>query len=345
MNYLSGGNSMKRPMITVLVTGTLLLSALPAAVQAQSREPFAFRFDRSPRRSWLGVSIQDMTAKLAKAKGTKVDEGALVSEVEKKSPADSAGIQEGDIITEFDGRKIYDADDLTKTVGRTKAGTTVSVVLDRKGSTKTVKVTVGKNRARVARAFSFSGPEGNLMTFGRSKAIGANLRPLSEQLGEYFQVPDGKGILVESVEKGTAADKAGLKAGDVIVKVGDERVTTMGELWDAIGDFKEGEKADLEVIRKGQSKKFTVEIEEGGENNWYEFHSRPRIHGEEDGEEGEDVIGRMPEMRLDGLMPELRGLRLNLDRLRDIRLKREFMPELPKIEINPRIRIPLRERI
>ena len=336
---------MKRPMVTMMVTCALLLSVMPAAVLAQSRQPLAFSFDRSPRRSWLGVSIQDMTAKLAKAKGTKVDEGALVNDVEKKSPADSAGIQEGDIITEFDGRKIYDADDLTKAVGRTKAGTTVNVVLDRKGSAKTVKVTVRRNPSRIVRAFSFSGPEGNLMTFGRSKAIGANLRPLSEQLGEYFQVPDGKGILVESVEKGTASDKAGLKAGDVIVKVGNERVNTLSELWDVLGDFEEGEKADLEVVRKGQSKKLTVEIEEGGENNWYEFHSRPRIHGDEEGEEHEEMIERSPRIHIERMLPELDGLKLDLGRLRELRLNRDWMPDLRNIEVNPRIKIPFRNRI
>ncbi len=294
--------------------------------------------------------------------GTKVEEGALVNEVERKSPADSAGIEEGDVIVEFDGRKIYDADDLSKSVGRAKPGTTVTVVVDRKGAAKTLKVTLGKNPSRISRPFSFSGPGGHVVTFGKNQAIGADLHPLKEQLAEYFQVPDGKGVLVESVEKGSAADKAGLKAGDVVVKIGGERIKEMSDVWEALEDFDEGEKVDVEVIRKGSSKKLTVEIVEGDEGDWYQFRTEPRIRELRDMDRDLklelrdlpriDIEKIRPEldglrgMRIERFRPDLGQLRLDMDRLKDeLRFKNRWLEEIPKPEIRTRIDKSLRYRI
>ncbi|HEY5614584.1 MAG TPA: PDZ domain-containing protein, partial [Bacteroidota bacterium] len=168
-------------------------------------------FSSQSSRSWIGVSIQSLTPKLAKANGNKVDEGALINEVDSKSPAAEAGIEDGDVIVQFGERMVYDADDLQKAVGKVKPGTKVNVKIDRKGTSKTVALTVGKNPNRLSSVFSHSGV-GSFM-LGRTTMIGANLRPLSEQLAEYFQAPSGKGVLVESVEEESAAEKAGMKAG------------------------------------------------------------------------------------------------------------------------------------
>lgn len=354
-------------MITVFIF-TLLstLLSVPASngtTRAKEFEPQSVvRVDKSTRRGWIGVSIQDLTPKLAKANGNKVTEGALVNEVERKSPADSAGLEEGDVIVEFDGRKIYDADGLSKSAGRAKPGTTVSVVIDRKGMTKTLKLTVGKNPSRISRAFSFNLPGPHVLTFGKSKAIGADLRPLNEQLAEYFQVPDGKGVLVESVEKGSAADKAGMKAGDILVNIGTERVRELSDLWEALADYDEGDKAEVEVIRKGASKKLTVEIEEGDEGNWYQFRTQPRLRWFNDLDrwiklELEDLprieiekiqpkLEELREMHIERIRPDLDMLRLDMDRLRDeLRLKNRRLEEIPKPDIRSRIEKDLRYKI
>ncbi|MGH2568273.1 MAG: PDZ domain-containing protein, partial [Bacteroidota bacterium] len=328
-------------VLSFIVTLLSAITTLTVNIGAQATEfdpQSVVRLDKSTRRGWLGVSIQDLTPKLAKAMGAKVQEGALVSEVERKSPADSAGIQEEDVIVEFDGRKIYDADDLRKSVGRTKPGTTVSVIVDRKGTTKTLKLTVGKNPARIARAFSFNMPGPHVFSFGTSRAIGAELRELNDQLAEYFQVPDSKGVLVESVEKGSAAEKADMKAGDVVIKIGGERVNEMSDVWEALEDYEEGEKVDFEVIRKGASRKLTVEIEEEGEEgHWYQFRTRPRGHLF-DRDFGHDLrfeLEKIPRIHIEKIRPELDMLKFDMHRLRN-ELRFKFDNDFPEFDLKRR---------
>lgn len=327
-------------MLNTLLVGVLL--SVPSFVLPQASvlhdpdEPQSVVwFDKSTRRGWLGVSVQDLTPRLAKANGNKVTEGALVNDVERKSPADSAGIEEGDVIVEFDGRKVYGADDLRKFVGRTKPGTTVTIIVDRKGTTKTLKATIGKYPARRARAFSFRGPGSRVITIGTSKVLGAELRPLGKQLAEYFQVPDGKGVLVESVEKESAAEKAGLKAGDVIIKIGNERVRDVNDVWEILEDYDEGEKVEVEVIRKGASKIITMEIEEGEESSFYEFRMEPRMPFFRDLER-EIRLNIKPRIELDEIRPDLEELKDEMQRLKD-ELRFRHLPDV-KIRVEKNLR-------
>lgn len=343
-------------MVTTM--GVILFSAMVLGSPAQREawvyevEPQSvFRFEKSTARAWLGVSVQDLTPKLAKANGNKVTEGAMVNDVERKSPADSAGIEEGDVIVEFNGRKIYDADDLRKAVGRAKPGTTISVVIDRKGTTKTLKVKVGRNPARRSRVLHSTFPF-DVMTIGKTKAIGAELRPLGEQLADYFQVPDGRGVLVESVEKNSAAEKAGLKAGDVIVKIGNARVRDVQDVWEAFEEYDEGEKAEVEVIRKGSVKKLTVEIEDSDEGEYYEFRTRPRMRWFDDLDR-EIRLRINPRIEIEKIRPKLDGLgkilferfhpdlderRFEMDRLKnELRLNERWLEEMPMLNVNAKM--------
>jgi C-terminal processing protease CtpA/Prc len=329
-------------MVTVLTIALVSAMSLfsPVHIEALAAEnpsQSIMRMEKSTRRGWLGVSVQDLTPRLAKANGNQVTEGALVNEVERKSPADSAGIEEGDVIVEFDGRKIYDADDLSKVVGRTKPGTTVTIVIDRKGKMMTLKATIGRIPSRRTQAYWFRVPGERLM-IGRNNALGAELRPLSKQLAEYFQVPDGKGVLVESVEKNGAADKAGMKAGDVIVKIGKERVASLKDIWEALEDYDEGERVEIEVIRKGVSKKLTVEIEDGAESDFYEFHIGPQLRLFRD--LGRDLRRHInPGIELDYIYPHLEEFKHELERWKDeLRLERRVEIPVPQLRAEPKQR-------
>src|SRR5512139_999259 len=102
-----------------LIVGLAILAiAIPLSTSAAQTATVA-----KSTAGWLGVSIQDVTKDLMEDKDLKSTDGAYVSDVVEKSPADSAGIKEGDVITEFNGRTIYDASDLSKAVSRTKPGT------------------------------------------------------------------------------------------------------------------------------------------------------------------------------------------------------------------------------
>lgn len=217
-----------------------------------------------PRGGWLGVSIQDITPKIKKKKDLKNDEGAYVNEVVDDSPADSAGVKEGDVIVEFNSKKIDEADDLLRAVQKTKPGTKTSIVVLRNNEKKTLDIAVGKNRqATRSRSFSVMPPMApRVAVFSSSRRWGLDLSELNDQLGEYFGAPNGRGLLVERVEKKSNGEKAGFKAGDVITKVNKNAVEDMKDLSDALEDVEEGAKVEVEVLRKGAGKTITVEADE-----------------------------------------------------------------------------------
>ncbi len=218
---------------------------------------------------WLGVSIQDMTPKLARSMDVKISEGALVNEVVDDSPAEKAGIKNEDVIVEFNGKKIVVADDLSDAVRSTKGGTKASIVVNRKNERKAIEATIGENPKRqiavaAPRAHGFS-------TWNSSGMFGLHLRELPEQLGAYFGAPNNRGVLVEEVDENSKGAKAGFKAGDVITKVGRKTVEDIEDIRRGLYAYDDGEKADIEVLRKGTKQTITVEVEEIDEPNQFQF--------------------------------------------------------------------------
>jgi membrane-associated protease RseP (regulator of RpoE activity) len=225
------------------------------------------------KKGWLGVAIQDISAEIEKAMGLKAGhKGALVSDVTKKSPADSAGIKEKDVIVKFGSEAISDASDLQKVVADTKPGTRVAVVVLRKGDQKTVDVVVGSQKE--SRHMVFAAPKfgrGFEVFTGARNTQGMSLRQLNEQLAKYFDVAEGNGVLVWEVEKGSPAEKAGINAGDVITVIGKKKIKDLRDVSRALGIYDEGEKADVELMRKGARKSVSLEIEESSEGEGHQY--------------------------------------------------------------------------
>ena len=225
------------------------------------------------RGGWLGVSIQDVTPRLARERELKIKSGALVSDVVEESPAEKGGLKEDDIIVEFHGKAVEDASDLTDAVRATAPGTTAQVTVYRDGEKKTLQVTVGKEKRTRSLSFNYHPapvphmrvpvpPMPRFHMFGMNDMFGLSLIDLNRQLGEYFGAPDGRGVLVMEVERKSAADKGGFKAGDVIIRVGKDTVETTNDLGEAIEDAREGEKVEFGVLRKGAVTTITVDASE-----------------------------------------------------------------------------------
>jgi predicted metalloprotease with PDZ domain len=230
-------------------------------------------------RGWLGVSIQDMTSRLARSMGVKTREGAFVNDVVDESPADSAGIREEDIIVKFNGEPVEDASDLMDAVRKVKPGKTVSVELMRDDAKKTLNVRVGKLPRRERHAYSFTVPPvPRMKMFRLSDMFGLELMELNDQLAEYFEVPNREGVLIQEVEKNSAGDKAGFKAGDVIVKADKESVEDVDDIRHALRNRDEGDKVEFEVIRKGTRKSLTLEVDEVPRS--YRFRFNKQLHDE-----------------------------------------------------------------
>ena len=218
--------------------------------------------ERIKNSGWMGVLIQDVTTKTARKAKLDIEEGAYVKEVVKSGPADSAGIQEGDILVEFNGKKIFDSDGLVKTVTRTSPGTKVPVVLLREGQKKTIQLVVRKKKELKQQQFGVMPNIPNIQVFVGNHILGLRLLTLNEQLGEYFGAPNNEGVLVEEVEHASAAEKAGLKAGDIIIRVGKKTITAVEKIQRELQKYDEGDNVDFEVMRKGVKKTFALEMEE-----------------------------------------------------------------------------------
>ena len=228
---------------------------------------------------WLGVSISDVGKQRAVELGLKSAEGAYVASVVDDSPADSIGLKEGDVITTFAGRQIYDADDLSKSVRRTAPGTKIALNIVRKGEKKAFSVIVGTAPSR-KRVVTIRAPRTRgLMVVSEMGSQGMILTGLNEQLAQYFEVPDEEGVLVMEVKESSAAQKAGIKAGDVLLRVGGKRIDEVSDVPRVFGTFDEGEKTDIELIRKGSKKTVTITLEEN-EGTWNIYMPHGQLEGE-----------------------------------------------------------------
>ncbi|HTY38769.1 MAG TPA: PDZ domain-containing protein [Bacteroidota bacterium] len=299
----------------------------------------------SSKRGWLGVSIQDITAQMEKAMDLKSRDGALVNEVVKKSPAETAGIKEGDVIVQFAGKNIQDASDLQDYVAGTKPETKVQVVVVRKGEKKNLDVVVGKQSTPTQMIAVSPRGVGNIgWAFGSQNYDGMNLRELNEQLGQYFGVTEGNGVLVWEVEKGSAAEKAGVKAGDVVTMVGKKKIKNLRDVGRALGIYDEGEKAEIEVMRKGSKQTLSLEVqdeEEGrGFHYWYNAPSLPRHRGGVFFNDQSPFQIETPDIDIETLKPDMEKFRLDMDEMKNnLRKQTEELRQRIQRDVRRQVRI------
>lgn len=202
-------------------------------------------------RGWLGVQIQRVDRDLAESFGLDRAAGALVTRVFADSPAEEAGIREGDIITEFGGRAIDLSSDLPHVVGRFKAGTDTEVKVVRTGESLTLPVKVGELEAdRVAAASAVEmQPKGN--------QLGIIVRDLSDSERQSLEAP--RGVLVTSVSEGPGKT-ANLAPGDVITTVNSQWVDTVTDFETLIDALPAGTAVPVRVIRARQPQYIAIKI-------------------------------------------------------------------------------------
>lgn len=246
----------------------------------------------------LGVAIEDLDREGAEEAGLSRVRGVRVTDVRDGSPAAEAGLREGDVLVRFDGRDVRSARQLVRLVRETPPGRQAEVELSRDGDRRTVEVRVGerpggwpglseermeKIHEQIEGAMDRHGdamerlkelrgdldvevhgtPHGVSGDRGR---LGVRLQRLTDQLADHFGVEDG-GALVASVREGSPAADAGLRAGDVIVRVGDRDVDGPGDAARAVRRNEAGP-VTVELVRDGERRTVTVELPErpdGGE--------------------------------------------------------------------------------
>ncbi len=227
---------------------------------------------KKSERAWLGVYLQDINRDIKEAMDLESKRGALIAGVVEDSPAEEAGIEEEDVIVEFDGEKVRGSSSLTKSVKKHSPGDEITLTIVRDGKEKNIIVTLGKRpKHEFIYEYDFEpllslkkgmGPEAYFLSFHSGSRIGVKVQDLSEQLGDYFGVEDAEGVLITEVEEDMPAEKAGLKAGDVIVEADGDVIDDTQELREIISEKEEGDKVEIKVIRERKPRSFEVEVEE-----------------------------------------------------------------------------------
>jgi serine protease Do len=159
-------------------------------------------------RGWLGVSVQDLTPDLAKSFGTKDLNGALIADVVKGGPADKDGLKRGDIIMEFGGKKIHDAETLRNEVALTPLGQETKVTVVRNGKQVELKVKIE----------SLS-DETKLLSAAVKERLGATVRPVSKKEAEKLGLRPQQGVAVASVDAKGPLGRVGFEVGDIILQI------------------------------------------------------------------------------------------------------------------------------
>jgi serine protease Do len=235
---------------------------------------------------WLGIDIGEVTQQNAKDLKLPAVRGVVVEQVEADSPAAKAGLKQHDVILGYDGHDVEGTVQFRRLVRETPPGRTVNMEIYRNGTTQAVSVQITDRNAyyekrmrgampEFGKSFSFQVPNfemqmpgpGAFVWMNGGPALGIEAEDLSGQLGAYFGAPNGTGVLVRSVRPDTPAAKAGLKAGDVIVKLDGTPVPSVSELREQLAEKRDRKSVTLGVLRKGSDVKLTVELQHPDQQN------------------------------------------------------------------------------
>jgi serine protease Do len=206
-------------------------------------------------RGWLGVTIQELTPELSQKFDLEKSQGALVSDVAKRSPAERAGIMRGDIILEFNGKEVKDVGNLRNMVAQSKVDSEVTIKILRSGKEYTVRLVIAELPREVAEAVPNKIPEDLEAGAFTGLTVMSLTKEIAKQLGF---TKDETGVVVVRVEPASPADEAGIKKGDIIKEVDKKQVDNLEEFNRIASNAKNNETVLLFITRG--DKKFYVTL-------------------------------------------------------------------------------------
>ncbi len=281
---------MRKYVVSSIVLLPLLLTFSYAAqdvvVDPSNRGWEVFSSEDSGTGAYLGVDISDVTTERLSALKLKEEKGVEVTMVDQDAPAGKAGIKEHDVILSMNGTVIESGAQLRRMIHETPAGRVVTLGLSRDGQPLSVKVQLGDRH----KEFSFNMPNVhvnvpevhvmpdidipamNMVVVTSSARSGLMVENITPQLGEFFGVKNGNGVLVRSVEKGSRAEKAGFRAGDVVVKVNGQMVHDTSDFSHAVKS-RNGNSVNVGIMRDKREQSLTLTLPEKKEQSWYEEES------------------------------------------------------------------------
>ena len=254
---------MRHPLAVFSVVALLTVGFLPAAENDE------------PGPGYLGIYMQEVTRSLRKALDLEDRAGVLVTYVEKDSPAETAGLEDGDVILEYQGTEIESPADLRERVRETPPGEKVALKIVRDGDQQTLSATIAERPAERP-FYAFFDDHGthfweyddddftdqpHRFALRVGPYLGAVVTSLNKDLAAYFDMKEDQGLLVLEVLSETIADKAGLKAGDVITKINGDKVASREDLRDALADLDSGQEFKISIVRHGKTQRLDAQLE------------------------------------------------------------------------------------
>jgi serine protease Do len=270
---------MRKFILLMATVSSLFLPIICRAEQSWSVDPpantWVFSSEDYSSGSYLGVDIADVTTDRLDALKLKEEAGVEVTMVDQDAPAGKAGIKEHDVILAMNGTKIESKAQLQRMIHETPPGRTVTLDLSRDGQPVSIKVQLADRRKEFSswspKDFHFAMPAvpdvpaipeievPSFVMVHSSVRSGLMVENITPQLGEFFGAKNGNGVLVRSVEKGSRGDKAGLRAGDVIVRVGDQAIHDTSDFSRSLRS-RHGDSVQVGVIRDRKEQTLTLTL-------------------------------------------------------------------------------------
>ncbi|HEY4052773.1 MAG TPA: PDZ domain-containing protein [Terriglobales bacterium] len=329
----------------ILVFGILAIAAavlaLPAGLIAQpGTQPYAFYSEEPWGGSYLGVDTDDITSDRLGVLHLKEERGVEVTMVDQDAPAAKAGLKEHDVILTINDQQVESVEQLRRLIREIPAGRTISIGISRNGQPMTVKAQLAERSkmGNMDHAFNFTMPPvnipaihippinmpeidvANVVVIHSPVRSGLMIENLTPQLGEFFGVKTGNGVLVRSVERGSRGETAGFHAGDVIVKINGSAVNDCSDFTRLLRKGTDN-KAAVTVLREKREQNLTLTLPEVKRTG-----ALIAPDGDVDGKDCADLIG--PGRELSALKAQLAILNKSNVDTQMLRLK----PELEKLQ-------------
>lgn len=271
------------------VLGMLAIAAAALVIPARSiaqpgTQSYAFYSEEPWGGSYLGVDTDDITSDRLGALHLKEERGVEVTMVDQDAPAAKAGLKEHDVILTINDQQVESVEQLRRLIREIPAGRTISIGISRNGQPMTVKAQLAERSkmGNMDHAFNFTVPPvppinipaihippinmpemdvANVVVIHSPVRSGLMIENLTPQLGEFFGVKSGNGVLVRSVERGSRGETAGFHAGDVIVKINGSAVNDCSDFTRLLRKGPEN-KASVTVLRDKREQNLTLTLPE-----------------------------------------------------------------------------------
>lgn len=199
-------------------------------------------------RGWLGIGIQNVSPELAKNFDLDKTEGVIVTEVMEDSPAEKAGLKVEDVILALNGERMKNTTQLSTRIGSTEPGATEELRLLRNGKEKTLSVKIGE--------FPAEKPQARAQRKSM-ESLGFSVSDLTPALRQKYDIDENEGVVVTSVEQGSNSYRAGLREGDLILKLNRKNIDSVDEFYNNLQGAEAGEPIAL-YLKRGDQKLFAA---------------------------------------------------------------------------------------